>query len=156
MGQKRQLIVRVKQCNLLIFNAQLIDKLRFSPCFPSQFVWKVVGVNICIGVSCYCKDAFTFVATDRFCVSLPRGRAMPSHASDLVIHFEPWEPVMNLESFYQRVINPPSPWTVSKVEISDDSTRVDVWLNHPEHYRFLCHACHTPSPTYDHAPERTW
>lgn len=63
---------------------------------------------------------------------------------------------MNLESFYQRVINPPSPWTVSKVEISDDSTRVDVWLIHQEHYRFSCHACHTPSPTYDHAPERTW
>lgn len=63
---------------------------------------------------------------------------------------------MNLEQFYQRVINPPPPWRVSRVAISDDCTRVDVWLEHDSGYRFLCPECRKPCPTYDHTEERAW
>lgn len=62
---------------------------------------------------------------------------------------------MNLESFYQRVISPPSPWKVSKVVIAENNSRVDVWLEHSP-FQFLCHECQQPAPIYDHAPEREW
>ena len=62
---------------------------------------------------------------------------------------------MNLESFYQRVIAPPTPWKVAKVVIADDNSRVDVWLEHVP-FQFLCHKCQQPAPIYDHAPEREW
>ena len=63
--------------------------------------------------------------------------------------------LMNLESFYQRVIAPPHPWRVSKVVIAEDNSRVDVWLEHLS-FQFLCHECQQPAPIYDHAPEREW
>ena len=62
---------------------------------------------------------------------------------------------MTLEAFYQKLLNPPKPWNVSKVEISEDGSRVDVWLTH-EQYTFLCSECHCPAPTYDHMPERVF
>ena len=62
---------------------------------------------------------------------------------------------MTLEAFYQKLLNPPKPWNVSKVEISEDGSRVDVWLIH-EQYTFLCSECHCPAPTYDHMPERVF
>ena len=62
---------------------------------------------------------------------------------------------MNLESFYQLVMALPSPWKVSKVVIAEDSSRVDVWLEHSK-FQFLCHECQKPAPIYDHAPEREW
>ena len=37
---------------------------------------------------------------------------------------------MTLETFYQKLLNPPKPWSVSKVEISEDGSHVDVWLKH--------------------------
>ncbi|MDD7751515.1 MAG: ISL3 family transposase [bacterium] len=60
---------------------------------------------------------------------------------------------MTLEMFYQKLLNPPKPWVVSKVELSEDGSRVDVWLTH-EQYTFLCSVCQEPAPTYDHMPER--
>ena len=33
---------------------------------------------------------------------------------------------MTLEMFYQKLLNPPKPWVVSKVELSEDGSRVDV------------------------------
>lgn len=60
---------------------------------------------------------------------------------------------MNVERFYQKLLNPPKPWIVQKVELSEDGTRVDVWLEH-EKYTFLCSKCQEESPTYDHMPER--
>lgn len=62
---------------------------------------------------------------------------------------------MTLETFYQRLLNPPHPWKVSRVEMSEDSSRVDVWLTHEE-YTFLCSECHRKAPTYDHMPERVF
>jgi len=54
---------------------------------------------------------------------------------------------MALEMFYQKLLNPPKPWMVSKVELSDDGSRVDVWLTHEE-YTFLYSVCQEPAPTY--------
>lgn len=54
--------------------------------------------------------------------------------------------------FYQKLLNPPHPWVVSKVELSEDGSRVDVWLTH-EQYTFLCSVCQEPAPTYNHMPE---
>ena len=62
---------------------------------------------------------------------------------------------MTLEMFYQKLLNPPAPWVVSRVELSEDGSRVDVWLTH-EQYRFLCSVCHREAPTYDHMPERVF
>lgn len=60
---------------------------------------------------------------------------------------------MNVVNFYQKLLNPPVPWKVCKVELSDDGRRVDIWLEH-DRYTFLCSKCHCESPTYDHMPER--
>ena len=57
---------------------------------------------------------------------------------------------MTLEVFYQKLLNPPKPWVVSKVELSDDGSRVDVWLMHEE-YTFLCSVCQEPAPTCQRA-----
>ena len=38
------------------------------------------------------------------------------------------ENAMTLEMFYQKLLNPPKPWVVSKVELSEDGSRVDVRL----------------------------
>ncbi len=62
---------------------------------------------------------------------------------------------MTLEHFYQKLLNPPAPWKVSKVELTEDGSRVDVWLDH-DTYTFLCSECHKKAPTYDHMRERVF
>ena len=62
---------------------------------------------------------------------------------------------MTLEQFYQKLLNPPKPWEVSKVELTEDGSRVDIWLRH-DIYTFLCSECHQKAPTYDHMPERVF
>ena len=62
---------------------------------------------------------------------------------------------MTLEQFYQKLLNPPKPWSVSRVELAEDGSRVDVWLTH-DAYTFLCSECHKGAPTYDHMPERVF
>ena len=37
---------------------------------------------------------------------------------------------MDLVAFYQRILSPPPPWHVSRVECYDNEKRVDVWLEH--------------------------
>ena len=62
---------------------------------------------------------------------------------------------MKTEAFYQKLLNPPPPWRVERVELANDGSRVDVWLEH-DRYTFLCSKCLKPASTYDHMPEREW
>lgn len=62
---------------------------------------------------------------------------------------------MTVEDFYQKLLNPPQPWMVKQVKLSEDGTRVDVWLEH-DRYTFLCSKCQKEAPTYDHMPERVF
>jgi transposase len=66
------------------------------------------------------------------------------------------EVVMDIVSFYQKLINPPLPWRVSRVEVHDECHRIDVWLEHPKGATFPCPDCDTLLPVYDHTPERGW
>jgi transposase len=63
---------------------------------------------------------------------------------------------MDVVSFYQRMINPPRPWKVSRVEMSEGVRRVDVWLEHAPGVAFPCPRCNHTLPVYDHTPERSW
>lgn len=63
---------------------------------------------------------------------------------------------MDLSVFYQRLIGPPAPWRVYRVEVDEAGRRVDVWLEHAAGSRFDCPVCGVSLPTYDHTPERTW
>lgn len=63
---------------------------------------------------------------------------------------------MDLASFYQRLIGPPVPWRVCRVEVDDAGQRVDVWLEHAPGWVFACPACGAPLSVYDHTPERAW
>ena len=61
---------------------------------------------------------------------------------------------MTLENFYQRILNPPKPWIVSEVKLSEFGPRVNVWLTH-EKRSFRCPECGVEVPVYDHMSERT-
>ena len=61
---------------------------------------------------------------------------------------------MTLESFYQKILNPPEPWIVSKVNLSGLGPRVNVWLTHEKH-ALCCPECGVEAPIYDHMPERS-
>jgi len=60
---------------------------------------------------------------------------------------------MTLESFYQKILNPPEPWFVSEVKLLELGPRVNVWLTHEKH-PFRCPECNQEAPIYDHMPER--
>ena len=47
------------------------------------------------------------------------------------------------------------PWTVDKIEFSDQQHQLDLYLNFPSGSRFPCPLCHEPAGVYDTA-ERTW
>lgn len=61
---------------------------------------------------------------------------------------------METTDFYQQLLKPPSPWFVSRVELSTE--RVDVWLEHPPGSQWPCEACGTMCSIYDHTAERSW
>lgn len=61
---------------------------------------------------------------------------------------------MTLESFYQQILNPPEPWIVSEVKLSELGPCVNVWLTHGKH-SFPCPECGGEAPIYDHMSERT-
>lgn len=63
---------------------------------------------------------------------------------------------MDLVSFYQRMVAPPVPWRVSRVEVDAGNRRVDVWLEHAVGWVFACPVCSAPLSVYDHTPERAW
>jgi len=57
---------------------------------------------------------------------------------------------------YRHLLGLVAPWEVSRVELSVDGGRVDVWVEHPKRTRFACPECGTELPVYDHAEERAW
>ncbi len=57
---------------------------------------------------------------------------------------------------YRHLLGLVSPWEVSRVELSVDGGRVDVWVEHPKGTRFACPECGTGLSVYDHAEERAW
>lgn len=57
---------------------------------------------------------------------------------------------------YQRILGIESPWTVSKVELSMDRGRVDIWAEHKPGAKFSCPECGESAGLHDHAEERTW
>lgn len=60
---------------------------------------------------------------------------------------------MTLESFYQKILNPPEPWIVSEVKLAELGPQVNVWLTHEKH-SVSCPECGIEAPIYDHMPER--
>ena len=57
---------------------------------------------------------------------------------------------------YRHLLGLESPWEVSRVELSAEGGRIDVWVEHPKRTRFLCPECDTELSVYDHAEEREW
>jgi transposase len=57
---------------------------------------------------------------------------------------------------YQHLLGVVAPWTVSKVELSVQDGRVDVWVEHPRGTRFVCPECEQELSVYDHSEERAW
>jgi transposase len=60
---------------------------------------------------------------------------------------------------YQQILGLVEPWTVTRLELSVEQGRVDVWVEHPRRVRFACaeNGCgHGGLPVYDHAEQREW
>ena len=57
---------------------------------------------------------------------------------------------------YRHLLGLLEPWEVSRVELSVEDQRVDVWANHPKRTQFACPECGTELAVYDHAEERSW
>lgn len=48
------------------------------------------------------------------------------------------------------------PWTVTRVEVSHEEKRLDIWVDHIAKTPFCCPECAKALSVYDHAEERTW
>src|SRR5712691_8870257 len=57
---------------------------------------------------------------------------------------------------YRHILGIESPWTVSKVELSMEKQRVDVWAEHKASASFTCPECEGAAGLHDHAEERVW
>jgi transposase len=56
----------------------------------------------------------------------------------------------------RHVLGLESPWEVSRVDLSAEGERIDVWVDYPKGTRWKCPECDVMLPTYDHAEEREW
>ena len=57
---------------------------------------------------------------------------------------------------YRHLLGLVAPWEVSRVELSVEDGRVDVWVEHPKRTRFLCPDCDAELAVYEHCEERAW
>src|SRR5439155_18205810 len=57
---------------------------------------------------------------------------------------------------YRYLLGLEQPWTVTRVELSVQDQRVEVWAGHEEGLRWPCPTCETALPLYDHSEERAW
>jgi transposase len=57
---------------------------------------------------------------------------------------------------YRQLLGLEPPWEVTRVELSTEDGRVDVWADHPRGTRWACPECVRELPTHDHAEEREW
>ena len=63
---------------------------------------------------------------------------------------------MNDTELYRQILGLAAPWQVSRVDLSAENVRIDVWVEHPRRTRFICPQCERELPVYDHADEREW
>ena len=63
---------------------------------------------------------------------------------------------MNDTELYRQILGLVAPWQVSRVDLSAENVRIDVWVEHPRRTRFTCPQCERELPVYDHADEREW
>src|SRR5664280_1851963 len=63
---------------------------------------------------------------------------------------------MSDTELYRRLLGLESPGEVSRVELSAEGGRIDVWVDHPKRTRFACPVCEVDLSVYDHAEEREW
>ena len=63
---------------------------------------------------------------------------------------------MNDTELYRQILGLVEPWQVSRVDLSAESVRIDVWVDHPRRTPFACSQCERELPVYDHADEREW
>ena len=61
---------------------------------------------------------------------------------------------MDTTEFYQQLLNPPAPWQVTQVVLTEG--RIDVWLEHPSGTKWPCEKCGKECSVYDHTKERSW
>lgn len=57
---------------------------------------------------------------------------------------------------YRHLLGLDAPWEVSRVQLSAEGGRIDVWVDHPKRTRFPCPECQVEVSVYDHAEEREW
>jgi transposase len=57
---------------------------------------------------------------------------------------------------YRHLLGLAQPWSVSRVELSVENHRVDVWAEHASSASFTCPECGKAASVYDHAAERSW
>lgn len=63
---------------------------------------------------------------------------------------------MNDTDLYRYLLGLESPWTVTKVSLSVDTQRVDVFVEHPKGQKWPCPVCGELLPVYDHSEEQVW
>ena len=56
---------------------------------------------------------------------------------------------------FETILGITAPWHISRVELTTDEKRVDLWLEH-ESTRWACPDCGAELVGFDHAEERTW
>lgn len=57
---------------------------------------------------------------------------------------------------YRHVLGLELPWEVTRVELSLDEGKVDVWADHRRGTRMACPECGRELSIYDHGEERSW
>jgi transposase len=57
---------------------------------------------------------------------------------------------------YRHLLGLESPWEPTRVELSVEDGRVDVWAEHGKGTKWACPECGRALPTYDHGEERGW
>lgn len=63
---------------------------------------------------------------------------------------------MQDKELYQQVLGLASPWFVTRVKLTLEEERVDVWADHDPAAAWACPECGKPLALYDHAEERAW
>jgi hypothetical protein len=57
---------------------------------------------------------------------------------------------------YRQMLGLEAPWEVTRVELSVDRAKVDVWADHSRGVRMACPECGRELAVYDHGEEREW
>jgi transposase len=63
---------------------------------------------------------------------------------------------MQDRELYRRILGIEAPWQVERVELKLEAGEIHVYLEHGTDVSWACAECCSPSPLYDHQPERCW